>query len=167
MRALRPARRPHQIICARQEIFTPPHRSREPESSGLDPKIKILMNRLTQIDPATAAGKSKQPLDAVQSKLGHIPNLTRVLANAPATLGRYLQFSGPPTPLRATGSGFVATRGSRPSCCPSCAPTSGVSRRPERGQGFGAKIRFHGISDTATAPAAGPYASHPSKACEK
>lgn len=51
------------------------------------------MNRITQIDPATATGKAKQLLDAVQSKLGIVPNLTRVLANAPAALEGYLNFS--------------------------------------------------------------------------
>ena len=44
------------------------------------------MNRITQLDPAQATGKAKQLLDAVQSKLGIVPNLTRVLANAPAAL---------------------------------------------------------------------------------
>ncbi len=52
------------------------------------------MNRIDQIDPATATGKSKQLLDAVQTKLGIIPNMTRVMANAPAALDGYLQFSG-------------------------------------------------------------------------
>jgi uncharacterized peroxidase-related enzyme len=52
------------------------------------------MNRIQQIDPASATGKTKQLLDAVQSKLGIVPNLTRVLANAPAALEGYLNFSG-------------------------------------------------------------------------
>lgn len=52
------------------------------------------MNRIQQIDPATATGKAKQLLDAVQSKLGIVPNLMRVLANAPAALDGYLNFSG-------------------------------------------------------------------------
>ena len=52
------------------------------------------MNRIQQIDPASATGKAKQLLDAVQSKLGIVPNLTRVLANAPAALEGYLNFSG-------------------------------------------------------------------------
>ena len=52
------------------------------------------MNRITQIDPAQATGKTKQLLDAVQSQLGIVPNLTRVLANAPAALEGYLNFSG-------------------------------------------------------------------------
>lgn len=52
------------------------------------------MNRIQQIDPASATGKAKQLLDAVNTKLGIVPNLTRVLANAPAALEGYLSFSG-------------------------------------------------------------------------
>jgi uncharacterized peroxidase-related enzyme len=52
------------------------------------------MSRIPQIDPANATGKTKQLLDAVQAKLGLVPNLTRVLANAPAALEGYLGFSG-------------------------------------------------------------------------
>ena len=52
------------------------------------------MNRITQIDPATATGKTKQLLDAVQSKLGIVPNLTRVFGNSPAALEGYLNLSG-------------------------------------------------------------------------
>ena len=52
------------------------------------------MNRLAQIDPAGASGKTKQLLDAVKASLGVVPNLTRVLANAPAALEGYLGFSG-------------------------------------------------------------------------
>lgn len=51
------------------------------------------MSRIQQIDPASATGKAKQLLGAVQSKLGVVPNLTRVLANAPAALEGYLNFS--------------------------------------------------------------------------
>ena len=52
------------------------------------------MNRITQIDPASATGKAKLLLDAVKSKLGIVPNMTRVMANAPAALEGYLEFSG-------------------------------------------------------------------------
>ncbi len=52
------------------------------------------MSRIPQIDPAASTGKAKHLLDAVQSKLGIVPNLTRVLANAPAALEGYLNFSG-------------------------------------------------------------------------
>ncbi len=52
------------------------------------------MNRIPQLDPATATGKTRQLLDTVQQKLGVVPNLMKVLSNAPAALEGYLQFSG-------------------------------------------------------------------------
>ena len=52
------------------------------------------MNRITQLDPATATGKTKELFDGVQSKLGIVPNLFRVLGNSPAALEGYLNFSG-------------------------------------------------------------------------
>ncbi len=51
------------------------------------------MNRIAQLDPAQAAGKTKQLFDGVQGKLGSVPNLFRVLGNAPAALQGYLDFS--------------------------------------------------------------------------
>lgn len=52
------------------------------------------MSRLNTIDPATAAGKAKDLLGAVNTKLGLIPNMTKVMANSPAVLEGYLGFSG-------------------------------------------------------------------------
>lgn len=52
------------------------------------------MTRLPALDPAGATGKSKTLLDAVQKKLGRVPNLMRTLAQAPAALDAYLAFSG-------------------------------------------------------------------------
>ena len=52
------------------------------------------MSRITQIAPETATGKAKTLLDAVKSKLGLVPNMTRAMANAPAVLDGYLQLSG-------------------------------------------------------------------------
>jgi len=52
------------------------------------------MNRITQLDPASATGKTKQLFDGVQAKLGLVPNLFRVLGNSPAALEGYLDFSG-------------------------------------------------------------------------
>ena len=52
------------------------------------------MTRLNTVDPASATGKAKTLLDAVKSKLGLVPNMTRVMANSPATLESYLGFSG-------------------------------------------------------------------------
>jgi len=52
------------------------------------------MNRIAQLDPKTATGKSKQLFEAVQQKMGAVPNLVRVLGQAPAALDGYLAFSG-------------------------------------------------------------------------
>ncbi len=52
------------------------------------------MSRLTQIAPETATGKTKELMDAVRSKLGLVPNMVRAMANSPAALNAYLQFSG-------------------------------------------------------------------------
>jgi len=51
------------------------------------------VNRITQLNPAEATGKTKQLFDAVQAKLGVVPNLFRVLGNAPAALEGYLNFN--------------------------------------------------------------------------
>ena len=52
------------------------------------------MTRLTTIEPTTADSAAKPLLDAVNRKLGVVPNLMRVLAINPAILGAYLAFSG-------------------------------------------------------------------------
>lgn len=52
------------------------------------------MNRITQLDPVQATGKTKQLFDGVQSKLGVVPNLFRVFGNSPAALEGYLNLSG-------------------------------------------------------------------------
>ncbi len=52
------------------------------------------MSRLPTIDPKQATGRSQELLSGVQSKLGMTPNLMRVMANSPAVLDAYLQFSG-------------------------------------------------------------------------
>ena len=52
------------------------------------------MNRITQLDPVSATGKTKQLFDGVQAKLGIVPNLFRVFGNSPAALEGYLNFSG-------------------------------------------------------------------------
>jgi precorrin isomerase len=43
-------------------------------------------HRLNQLDPAEASGKTKQLFDIAQTKFGAVPNLIRVLGNAPAAL---------------------------------------------------------------------------------
>lgn len=52
------------------------------------------MSRLNQVNPDQAEGKAKDLLDIVKSKLGAAINLTQVMANRPAALEGYLQFSG-------------------------------------------------------------------------
>ena len=52
------------------------------------------MTRIPALDPTTATGKTKTLLDAVQKKLGRVPNMMRTLAQAPAALDGYLAFSG-------------------------------------------------------------------------
>lgn len=52
------------------------------------------MSRLQAIQPESAKGKAKELLDAVQAKLKITPNMTKVMANSPAVLQGYLQFSG-------------------------------------------------------------------------
>ena len=48
------------------------------------------MSRLNLIEPANAEGKAADLLTAVKSKLGLVPNLTKVMANQPAVLDTYL-----------------------------------------------------------------------------
>jgi uncharacterized peroxidase-related enzyme len=52
------------------------------------------MSRLPAIQTESATGRAKQLLEAVQAKLKITPNMTRVMANSPAVLEAYLQFSG-------------------------------------------------------------------------
>jgi uncharacterized peroxidase-related enzyme len=52
------------------------------------------MSRIPAIDPAKATGKTKELLDAVNKKLGLVPNMTRTMAQSPAVLEAYLNFSG-------------------------------------------------------------------------
>ncbi len=49
--------------------------------------------RLTAIDPATATGESKAALDAVEKKMGRIPNIFKLMGNSPAAVNAYLAFS--------------------------------------------------------------------------
>lgn len=52
------------------------------------------MSRLPAIQTETATGKVKELLEGVQAKLKITPNMTRVMANSPAVLKGYLDFSG-------------------------------------------------------------------------
>lgn len=51
------------------------------------------MNRIAHLDPETATGPVKPLFDGVQAKLGMVPNLFRVLGNAPTALDGYLKFN--------------------------------------------------------------------------
>jgi uncharacterized peroxidase-related enzyme len=62
------------------------------------------MSRLNQIATETASDRARTLLDAVKSKLGIVPNMTRAMANSPAVLDGYLQFSG------ALGKGSLSAR---------------------------------------------------------
>jgi uncharacterized peroxidase-related enzyme len=52
------------------------------------------MSRLHPVSPSNATGKEKELLDVVKSKLGIVPNMTRVMAASPVVLEAYLGFSG-------------------------------------------------------------------------
>jgi len=64
------------------------------------------MSRISQINPDTGRDPpgARALLDAVKDKLGLVPNMTRAMANAPAVLDGYLQFSG------ALGKGTLSAR---------------------------------------------------------
>ena len=52
------------------------------------------MNRIAQLDPTQATGKTRELFDAVEARLGSVPNLFRVFGNSPAALEGYLSFCG-------------------------------------------------------------------------
>ena len=52
------------------------------------------MARFSIVNPENSTGKARDLLDAVQKKLGLVPNMVRVMANSPAVLEAYLSFSG-------------------------------------------------------------------------
>jgi AhpD family alkylhydroperoxidase len=51
-------------------------------------------NRIPPLDPKGVVGKTKQIFDEMQARLGMVPNLFRVLGNAPAALEAYVNFGG-------------------------------------------------------------------------
>ncbi len=50
------------------------------------------MPRLQAVAPEAATGKTKELLDALQTKYGRVPNLPRTMANSPAVLETYIGF---------------------------------------------------------------------------
>ena len=51
------------------------------------------LNRISPLDPVKATGRIKQILDDMQAKLGVVPTLFRVLANAQTALEAYVKFN--------------------------------------------------------------------------
>ncbi|AWI25237.1 carboxymuconolactone decarboxylase family protein [Flavobacterium pallidum] len=52
------------------------------------------MTRITALNPDETTGKTKELFNAVNAKLGVIPNMMRTMGNAPALLEGYLSLSG-------------------------------------------------------------------------
>jgi uncharacterized peroxidase-related enzyme len=52
------------------------------------------MSRIHPIAPEISTDRARTQLDAVKGKLGLVPNMMRAMANSPAVLDGYLQFSG-------------------------------------------------------------------------
>ncbi|MEN0055130.1 MAG: peroxidase-related enzyme [Mucilaginibacter sp.] len=52
------------------------------------------MARLKAISPEEATGKTKELFNAIQGKLGVVPNMMRTMGNSPALLEGYLNLSG-------------------------------------------------------------------------
>ncbi|OYP31590.1 carboxymuconolactone decarboxylase family protein [Rhodopirellula sp. MGV] len=52
------------------------------------------MSRLPHVSVEQADAKVRPLYDAIQSKLGMVPNMMQVMGNSAATLSAYLQFSG-------------------------------------------------------------------------
>jgi uncharacterized peroxidase-related enzyme len=57
-------------------------------------KASETMSRLNAIAVESATGKVKELYEAVSGRLGMVPNMMRTMANSPAVLDGYLQFSG-------------------------------------------------------------------------
>jgi len=51
------------------------------------------MQKIPALNPETTTGKSKELFNAIQSKLGMIPNMMRTMGNSPAVLSGSLAFS--------------------------------------------------------------------------
>jgi len=52
------------------------------------------MQRISALNPETTTGKTKELFNAVNSKLGMVPNMMCTLGNSHAVLNGYLSFSG-------------------------------------------------------------------------
>jgi uncharacterized peroxidase-related enzyme len=54
----------------------------------------MTMQRIQSVNPQTAQGRVRELLDAVNAKLGLVPNMTRAMAASPSVLDAFLGFSG-------------------------------------------------------------------------
>lgn len=52
------------------------------------------MARIAALDPNPTTGETRDLFEFVHAKLGMVPNMIREMANSPAVLDAYLQFSG-------------------------------------------------------------------------
>lgn len=59
-----------------------------------DNQKNTTMARLKAISPDEATGKTKELFNAIQGKLGVVPNMMRTMGNSPALLEGYLNLSG-------------------------------------------------------------------------
>lgn len=48
------------------------------------------MQRIKALNPDETTGKSKELFNAIQTKLGMVPNMMRTMGNSPAVLNAYL-----------------------------------------------------------------------------
>jgi uncharacterized peroxidase-related enzyme len=64
----------------------------------------MTMQRIQSVNPQTAQGRARELLDAVNAKLGLVPNMTRLMAVSPPVLEAYLGFIG------ALGHGVLPAR---------------------------------------------------------
>jgi uncharacterized peroxidase-related enzyme len=64
------------------------------ERTDIPLKRNTNMSRLNSIDPAVATGKTQELFEAVRTKLGLVPNMTRVMAVNPIVLESYLALAG-------------------------------------------------------------------------
>jgi len=51
------------------------------------------MSRIAAVNPENATGKTKEIFDAINKKLGKVPNIFQHMANSPAVLEGYMSFS--------------------------------------------------------------------------
>lgn len=51
------------------------------------------MQKIAAMDPEKTSGKTKELFQAVEAKLGMVPNMMRTMGNSPAVLNAYLAFS--------------------------------------------------------------------------